>query len=109
MNENMAWVRTHTEEVRQCAEDNFAESGRGVVDVTLIDEDATFSFFPVADLLLNDVGKFEISLKAMLADCEPASSVTLLIRRDSEVMGCGTIADGRVTGWCWPSDSLLFD
>lgn len=109
MSENMAWARAHTEQVRQCAVDNFAESGRGVVDVTLIGEEATFCYVPVADLLLRGVGKFEICLRAMIADYDPACNATLVIRRNSEIMGCGTIADGRVTGWSRPSDSLLFD
>ena len=109
MSKNMAWARAHTEEVRQCAMENFEEGGRGVVEVTLSDDAPILTYIRADDLLQRGVGNFEIGLRAMVAAYDPTCNATVVIRRGSEVMGCGTIDGAGLTGWCRTSDSLLYD
>lgn len=109
MSKNRAWARAHAEQVHRCAKDNFVEGGRGIVEVTLSENEATLAYIPAADLLQRGVGKFEIGLRAMVAAYDPLTNDTLVIRRGAEVMGCGVLNEGRLTCWCRPSDSLLCD
>ena len=109
MNENMKWAKAHVEEVRQFAEDSFAKRGRGAVEVELSGEDATYSYCLAQELDEHGVGKFGIALHAMVKSSDPIQNATLVIRRNAEVMGCGMIEAGRITGWCRHSDSLIYD
>lgn len=109
MNENITWAKAHVEEIRQFAEDSFAQRGRGAVEVELNGEDATYSYCLAEELDERRVGKFGIALHAMVNASDPTQNATLVIRRNAEVMGCGTIENGRITGWCRPSDSLIYD